>query len=84
MNNLCKPLEDAVLAVLPDHGYYHRLSTIADDAGVDVEAARFACRRLRDKGLAIYRRGLFTEDGEVAGSGYALTPAGVAALADME
>ena len=87
MNDLCKPLEDAVLAVLPGHyaggwcdRFYHTLDVIAADAGVDKEAARFACRRLRDKGLAIYGRGLFTEDGMVAGSGYALTPEGVAAL----
>lgn len=37
---------------------------------------RRACRSLRRKGLAEYGRGLWTEDGEVAGSGYAATRAG--------
>lgn len=40
------------------------------------ERARSACRSLAAKGLAQYWRGLFTEDGEVAGSGYAITRAG--------
>jgi hypothetical protein len=83
MDDLCKPLEDAVLAVLPGEytdiwadQVYYRLDYIAKSAGLDRETARFVCRRLRDKGLAIYARGLFTEDGEVAGAGYALSPAG--------
>ena len=89
--DLLKPLEDAVLAVLPGHDaggwcdrYYHRLHVIAADAGVDVEAARFACRRLRDKGLALYGRGLFTCEGEVAGAGYALSPKGHEAVRALE
>lgn len=88
----CAALESAVLRALPgrtEHPtfgleYFSSLAQIAQDAAVDKEAARFACRRLRDKGLAIFKRGLFTEDGEVAGSGYALTDAGRAALSHEE
>lgn len=42
---------------------------------------RRCCRSLKRKGLAEYGRGLWTEDGEVAGSGYACTKAGAEALA---
>lgn len=34
------------------------------------------CRNLRNRGLVTFERGLFTDDGEVAGSGYAITKAG--------
>ena len=84
MSHLTAALEHAVLSVLPgktphcDFGddFYHALNRIAQDAGIDKETARFACRLLRDKGLAQYGRGLFTEDGMGAGSGYKLTDAG--------
>lgn len=35
---------------------------------------RRACRSLTRKGLAEFGKGLFTEDGALAGSGYAATP----------
>lgn len=84
MTDLCKPLEDAVLRVLPGRDQH---PTFYDEfySGLDLiarEAARFACKRLRNKGLAKFRRGLFNEDGEVAGAGYAITEAGLAALQD--
>ncbi len=44
---------------------------------------RRVCRALARKGLAEYSRGLFNEDGEVAGSGYAITMAGHVALQVM-
>jgi DNA-binding MarR family transcriptional regulator len=37
------------------------------------KVVRRACRSLARKGLAEFHRGLFTEDGLVAGSGYAAT-----------
>lgn len=84
----CKPIEDAVLMALPGtddesfwgYNIYFGLQRIADRAGVDKETARFGCRRLRDKGLAVYSSGLFTEDGDVAGAGYSLTAKGRAAV----
>lgn len=49
----------------------------ADDIGT--EWIRAALRSLRERGLVKFCRGLWTEDGEPAGSGYALTDAGRAA-----
>ena len=88
----CSALEQAILLALPGqrqhpnfgYGYFSCLDVIADDAGVDKEAARFACKRLRNKGLAIYKNGLFTEDGEPCGSGYALTELGRDAIAELK
>jgi len=52
--------------------YYLSFLQIQDglDDALDIKEIRKACRSLRDKGLASYMRGLMTEDGEVAGSGY--------------
>ncbi len=44
--------------------------------GLDRKTVRRAARSLARKGLAQYGRGLWTEDGEMAGSGYACTKAG--------
>ena len=40
------------------------------------DMARAACRSLRDRGYAIFMKGLFTEDGEMAGAGYGITTKG--------
>ena len=37
---------------------------------------RLACRRLARKGLAVYLRALWTDDGDVAGAGYGPTEQG--------
>jgi hypothetical protein len=52
--------------------------------GLDRKTVRRACRALRRKGFAQFGRGLWTDDGEPAGSGYAITRAGVAALDAIE
>jgi len=44
------------------------------------DVVRRACRSLKRKGFAQFGRGLWTDDGEVAGSGYACTKAGREAL----
>lgn len=49
---------------------------IADRSGLDVRESRIAARALVRKGLAEYVRGLFDDDGMVAGSGYCSTTAG--------
>lgn len=48
---------------------------LEDDHSIklDRKAIRRACRSLKRKGLAEFCRGLWTEDGEPAGSGYAAT-----------
>lgn len=45
---------------------------------------RRACRSLSRKGLAEYGRGLWNEDGEPGGSGYAATSAGVERAGPIE
>lgn len=44
--------------------------------GCSKEMARAVCRDLRVLGHVQYHRALWSEDGEAAGSGYALTPDG--------
>lgn len=49
---------------------------IARRSKLDIRHVRRTVRSLARKGLLKYARGLWTEDGEVAGSGYALTREG--------
>lgn len=46
---------------------------IAKDSGLDIKQVKRACRSLAKKGLTEYVRGLFDDDGMVAGSGYCAT-----------
>lgn len=50
--------------------------TIAERSGIEPHLVRRVVRSLARKGLAQYERGLFTEDGLTAGSGYRCTQAG--------
>lgn len=50
--------------------------TIAEQSGLEPHTVRRTVRSLARKGLAEYQRGLFTDDGMIAGSGYACTKAG--------
>lgn len=74
-------LERAVLAVLIDAAQRNAefnfvgLKFVQNETGIGRELVRAILRQLRDKGLAIYGSGLWTDDGEVAGAGYAATPA---------
>lgn len=43
---------------------------------IDLETVRASCRRLRENGHVRFMRGLWTEDGEPAGSGYTITREG--------
>jgi hypothetical protein len=45
--------------------------------GLDRKIVRRACRSLARKGFAEFQRGLWTEDGEPAGSGYQATTKGM-------
>jgi hypothetical protein len=44
--------------------------------GLPIDFVRVACRTLQSQGLAFYARGLFNEDGDVAGAGYGATRKG--------
>jgi len=60
---------------------YLNFKGIARRARLPRKEIRRACRSLARKGFAEYGRGLWSEDGEVAGSGYCCNPAGRALLA---
>lgn len=53
-----------------DFGFLN-FDRLSSETGFDRKAVRRACRFLARKGLAVYGKGLWTEDGEPAGSGYA-------------
>lgn len=60
-----------------DDGFcFASFDVIAKDTELDRRLVRRTVRLLARKGLAEYAKGLFTEDGEVAGSGYAVTDLG--------
>ena len=61
----------------PDGELCLHFKTIMDATGLDRKMVRFQVRALARKGLAEYFRGLFTEDGEVAGAGYCITKEGM-------
>jgi len=58
---------------------------IVSNTKLELKQVRRACRSLARKKLAEYVRGLMDEDGQVAGSGYTATQAGVdrAEIEDM-
>jgi len=55
---------------------------IAHGSQMARDDAAAATRSLAAKGLAIFRRGTFTEEGEPYGSGYGLTHAGRTAMSE--
>lgn len=57
-------------------------NTIASNSGVERSRIRRIVRHLARKGMTEFHRGLWTEDGMPAGSGYAITAAGRATLAE--
>lgn len=67
--------ERKVLAYLAEEyeecAYYFR--SIVKHTALELKDVRRACRSLSKKGYAEYRRGLFDDDGMVAGSGYQAT-----------
>ena len=75
--------EKAVLSFLVEQNdydgfYFFSFSRIMDATGLDRKSVRKACRSLKRKGLAKFGSGLWTEDGEPAGSGYAAARAAIA------
>ena len=77
-------IERAVLGALCDgraeqgDEFYFSSAYIERATGIGNELVRALLRELVDRGLASYCRGLMTEDGQLAGSGYAATLGGVA------
>jgi hypothetical protein len=71
-------------AVFGRYDTYYRLNDLGDPDIIPREMVRAICRDLTDRGMVRFRRGLFTEDGEVAGSGYGLTRKGLHHLIVLE
>lgn len=57
-------------------GHYYPFAPIIEHTQLDRQTVRRACRSLRRKGLTDFCFGLWTEDGETAGSGYGATEDG--------
>jgi len=78
--------EKAVLERLDWAGgeYFWGFDTIAVDMQLEHDQVRNACHSLKAKGLACFARGLMTEDGELAGSGYGITDNGRRYLAAIQ
>lgn len=74
--------EAAVLDVLSmGYGEYaYPFDYIGSIVKLDRDAVRYLCHTLRDKDLAYFARGLMTEEGMMAGSGYGITSQGMAAM----
>lgn len=58
------------------HSFAFGLNCFVEEPEITKDMARAVCRSLTDRGYAFYMRGLFTEDGEVAGAGYGITDKG--------
>ena len=88
IENSIATIEMSVLKILngysehSDYGQAWYTWKIAEDTGLTKEYARCALISLRNRGLVIWQRGLFSEDGQTAGSGYAISNQGQEYLAD--
>lgn len=60
-----------------EQGYGVYFRAVVEDTGFTLDQVRRSVRACARKGLTEHVRGLFDEDGRVAGSGYGLTPAGI-------
>ncbi|MCH8965979.1 MAG: hypothetical protein IIB58_13540 [Planctomycetes bacterium] len=56
--------------------FFFPFASIMQASGLTRSEVRTACRSLRAQGLAEFSNGLVAEDGDMVGSGYAITPAG--------
>lgn len=66
-----------------DYGYFG-FDVLSRQTQIARRQVRLDVRRMARKGLALFGKGLWTDEGEPAGSGYAITPAGRAWLADKD
>jgi DNA-binding transcriptional ArsR family regulator len=66
----------AALADAPEESWCRGLRSLSWATSLPREVIRGVLADLRENGLVEYRRGLMTDDGDVAGAGYALTARG--------
>lgn len=76
-------IERKVLQVLYDvtdsfGEYCISFAWISDDSKLNRKEVQVACRALKSKGLVMFYRGLMSEEGQVAGSGYCISQKGKA------
>lgn len=64
--------------------WYYPFKPIVEKTGLERPVARRVTRYLARKGYAEFRNGLCNEDGEFAGAGYGITPAGLEQLEKKE
>lgn len=77
-------LQHVILNALADvsqPGWCVNLRGLQGRTGLPREVLRGLVANLRDRGLASYHKGLWTDDGEPGGAGYAITNAGLASIA---
>lgn len=86
-----RTLDRAILADLnnSNHAFgryetFSHLCVLGDLQLLSRDMVRAICRDLTNRGFARYQRGLFTEDGIPAGSGYGITRRGLAYLTALE
>ena len=79
-----KVLDSLVDALSGDDFGYLSFYAIGVPWGMNRRIVRRACRSLTRKGLAEFKAGLWTEDGEPAGSGYAATRAGAEFIKQLQ
>lgn len=65
---------------LEQYAYFRTIGEAAEIA--DLKEVRRIVRHLARRGYAHYRKGLWTEDGDVAGAGYCITMEGLQALGE--
>ena len=76
-------LEQKALTAWQDCGEdfgFLSFAAVAQRSGLERHRVRRVVRSLARKGIVQFQRGLWTDDGEMYGSGYGLTPAGRLAL----
>ncbi|QFT81199.1 hypothetical protein FIU89_11315 [Roseovarius sp. THAF27] len=86
-----RALHRAILADLDNSSHafgryetFSHLRVLGDPQLLSRDIVRAICRDLTNRGFARYQRGLFTEDGIPAGSGYGITRRGLAYLIALE
>ena len=66
-----------------DEDYYMNFKSIANAGEIDYRLVRRTVRAMARKGLTEFGKGLWTEDGEMAGAGYRLTKKGIEARMEV-
>ena len=77
-------LEYFVNRGISENTYFTPFAPIMRDLELDRKAVRRACRSLKRKNLTVFESGLYTYDGDMAGSGYAATNMGVKLIEQLE